>query len=69
MLSDRSREVLALLRAALPADAVIISCGGVTTAQDVRDRLDAGADLIQGYTAMIYEGPSWPGRIARELAG
>ena len=69
VLADRSREVLALLRAALPADAVIISCGGVTTAQDVRDRLDAGADLVQGYTAMIYEGPSWPGRIARELAG
>src|SRR5699024_10866439 len=52
VLADRSREVLALLRAALPADAVIISCGGVTTAQDVRDRLDAGADLVQGYTAM-----------------
>ena len=69
VLSDRSREVLALLRATLPADAAIISCGGVTTAQDVRDRLDAGADLVQGYTAMIYEGPSWPGRIARELAG
>src|SRR5699024_7862707 len=69
VLSDRSREVLALLRATLPADAAIISCGGVTTAQDDRDRLDAGADLVQGYTAMIYEGPSWPGRIARELAG
>src|SRR5699024_7927186 len=66
---DRPREARARLRATRPADAAIISCGGVTTAQDVRDRLDAGADLVQGYTAMIYEGPSWPGRIARELAG
>ncbi|MDN5901263.1 MAG: quinone-dependent dihydroorotate dehydrogenase [Brachybacterium sp.] len=69
VLADRSRQVLALLRTTLPADAVIISCGGVSTAEDVQERLDAGADLVQGYTAMIYEGPSWPGRIARELAG
>lgn len=67
VLDARSREVLHLLRAVLPQDAVIISCGGVSSAQDVRDRLEAGADLVQGYTAMIYEGPSWPGRIAREL--
>ncbi|WP_422114548.1 quinone-dependent dihydroorotate dehydrogenase [Brachybacterium sp. UNK5269] len=66
-LAERSLEVLGLLRSALPAGAVIISCGGVTTAQDVRDRLEAGADLVQGYTAMIFEGPSWPGRIARAL--
>src|SRR5699024_2863516 len=69
VVSDRAREVLALLRAALPAHAVTLACGGVRTAQHVRDRLDAGAELVQGYTAMIYEGPSWPGRIARELAG
>jgi len=68
VLADRSREVLGLLRATLPDDAVIISCGGVTTAADVQQRLDAGADLVQGYTAMIYEGPAWPGRIAQELA-
>lgn len=67
MLTERSLQVLQLLRTTLPQGAVIISCGGVTTAQDVRDRLDAGADLVQGYTAMIYEGPSWPGRLAREL--
>lgn len=69
ILADRSREILRLLRTALPADAVIISCGGVTTAEDVRERLALGADLVQGYTALIYEGPAWPGRIARDLAG
>lgn len=66
MLAERSLEVLCLLRETLPAGSVIISCGGVTTAADIRARLDAGADLVQGYTAMIYEGPSWPGRMARE---
>lgn len=67
MLADRSLEVLRLLRETLPAESVVISCGGVTTAADVRSRFEAGADLVQGYTAMIYEGPSWPGRMAREL--
>src|SRR5699024_4176308 len=67
ILADRSLQVLRLLRRHLPADVTVISCGGVRTAQDVRDRLAEGADLVQGYTALIYEGPSWPGRIAREL--
>lgn len=69
VLARRSLEVLHLLRAELPAETVVISCGGVTTAEDVRERLDAGADLVQGYTALIYEGPSWPGRLARGLQG
>ena len=68
ILADRSLQVLHLLRRHLPADVTVISCGGVRTAQDVRERLAAGADLVQGYTALIYEGPSWPGRIARALA-
>lgn len=68
VLAERSIEILRLLRSALPQDAVIISCGGVTTAEDVRARREAGADLVQGFTAFIYEGPGWPGRIARELA-
>ena len=67
VLAERSLAVLRLLRGALPAEAVVISCGGVVTAADVRERLDAGADLVQGYTALIYEGPGWPGRIARGL--
>lgn len=69
VLAERSREVLGLLRAELPEGLAVISCGGVTTADDVRARLDAGADLVQGYTALIYEGPGWPGRISRALAG
>jgi len=69
LLAERSLEILQLLRAELGPDPVLISCGGVTTAEDVRERLAAGADLVQGYTALIYEGPSWPGRIARELRG
>ena len=32
------------------------------------ERLEAGADLLQAYTAFIYEGPTWPGRMNRALA-
>jgi dihydroorotate dehydrogenase len=67
LLAERSLAMLRLLRAELGDEPVIISCGGVTTAEDVRERLEAGADLVQGYTPFIYEGPSWPGRIARAL--
>lgn len=65
VLANRSVEVLRLVRQRAGDAIVIISVGGVTTPQDVRERLSAGADLVQGYTAFIYEGPFWPSRLAR----
>ncbi|UBH23828.1 quinone-dependent dihydroorotate dehydrogenase [Micrococcus porci] len=62
-LAARSLEVLRTLRAALPAGVALIAVGGVTDGDDVLQRLDAGADLVQGYTAFLYEGPFWAGRI------
>jgi dihydroorotate dehydrogenase len=64
----RSLELLRLLRAAVPAGLCIISVGGVETAADVRARLDAGATLVQGYTAFLYEGPLWARAINRGLS-
>ena len=58
-LRERSLEVLQQIRAVAPADWCVISVGGVTSAADVRERLDAGATLVQGYTAFVYEGPLW----------
>lgn len=66
-LAGRSLEVLRLVRAALGDDLCVISVGGVTGAGDVRARLDAGATLVQGYTAFLYEGPMWAAAINREL--
>ena len=63
----RSIEILRRLRGAVPADFCIISVGGVTTARDVDERLDAGATLVQGYTAFLYEGPFWAAGITRAL--
>ncbi|MCR2800651.1 quinone-dependent dihydroorotate dehydrogenase [Microbacterium sp. zg-Y818] len=67
-LKKRSLEVLRVLRAAVPATFCVISVGGVGTAADVRERLDAGADLVQGYTGFLYRGPLWARQINRGLA-
>jgi dihydroorotate dehydrogenase len=46
----------------------IIGVGGIRSAADVRDKIDAGASLVQLYTALIYRGPGIAGRILRDLA-
>ncbi|AJM77485.1 quinone-dependent dihydroorotate dehydrogenase [Rathayibacter toxicus] len=66
-LAARSLAVLRLIRAVVPASFCIISVGGVETAADVRERLDAGATLVQGYTAFIYRGPLWACAVNRGL--
>ena len=45
----------------------IIGVGGVCSVSDVQAKLDAGATLVQLYTALIYEGPALPGRLLRGL--
>jgi dihydroorotate dehydrogenase len=67
-LADRALEVLRLLRARVGEELTLVGVGGITTAEDARRRLDAGADLLQGYTAFVYEGPRWPAGIVRALA-
>ncbi|WP_101845061.1 quinone-dependent dihydroorotate dehydrogenase [Zhihengliuella sp. ISTPL4] len=66
-LKQRSLEVLRVVRAAVPEDFCVIAVGGVETAADVQERLDAGATLVQGYTAFLYRGPFWGREINRGL--
>lgn len=63
----RSREVLRLLRERLDGPA-LVSVGGVDTPAEALARVQAGADLVQLYTAFVYGGPLLPRRIARRLA-
>lgn len=67
-LKERSMAVLRTIRSHVPAEFCVISVGGVETAHDVRDRLAAGATLVQGYSAFLYRGPFWARKINRELA-
>lgn len=66
-LRARSVEVLERLSARVGDRLVLISVGGVETAVDVRERLEAGATLVQAYTGLVYGGPLWPRAINREL--
>ena len=68
-LRTRATEVLRLLRDRVGEEMVLIGVGGITTPQDAVERLEAGADLLQAYTAFIYEGPWWPTRMNAALAG
>jgi len=65
--ATRSLELLKLIRSVVPAEFCVISVGGVETAHDVRERLDAGATLVQGYTAFLYRGPLWARQVNRGL--
>lgn len=68
-LKARSLEVLRIVRSvATDPGFCVISVGGVETAEEVQERLDLGATLVQGYSAFIYEGPLWARRINRDLS-
>ncbi|MEP6842935.1 MAG: quinone-dependent dihydroorotate dehydrogenase, partial [Pseudolysinimonas sp.] len=63
----RALEVLKLLRATVGPELCVISVGGVESGADVAARVNAGATLVQGYTAFLYRGPFWASAINCEL--
>lgn len=65
---ERGIAVVQLLRDRLGPEPVIMGVGGITTEQDARRYLDAGANLLQGFTGFIYEGPFWASRLNKKLA-
>lgn len=67
-LKQRSLEVLARLHDRCGKHITLVAAGGITTPADAEARLAAGATLLQAYTAFVYEGPFWPGRVQRGLA-
>ena len=46
----------------------VIACGGISSFDDVKEKLDIGASLVQLYTGLIYEGPGLVKRLKKELA-
>ena len=47
----------------------IIASGGIFTGEDAKEKMDAGASLVQVWTGFIYEGPSIVKNICTYLAG
>jgi dihydroorotate dehydrogenase len=54
---EKSTTVIAEFYKYLKDQIPIIGVGGISSAQDVKDKLNAGAVLVQLYTGLIYEGP------------
>jgi dihydroorotate dehydrogenase len=63
-----SNQVIVRLRAQLPAGFPIIGVGGILSGADARAKIDAGADVVQIYTGLIYRGPALVRECARALA-
>jgi dihydroorotate dehydrogenase len=57
-LTARSTEVIRYLRKNGAPNMVIIGVGGIHSAADATEKLAAGADLIQVYSGLVYEGPA-----------
>ena len=62
---QKSLKTVKYLSEHTPKDMLIIGAGGIITSQDAQAMLDAGAHLVQIYSAFIYEGPYIVKRIAK----
>jgi dihydroorotate dehydrogenase len=67
-LTGRAREVVGFIHRQAP-ELPVIGVGGISSVDDAKRMLDAGASLLQLYTGFIFGGPSLVRAINRELAG
>jgi dihydroorotate dehydrogenase len=66
-LKKRSTEVISLIHKYSKGKVPIIGVGGIMSAKDAIEKLNAGASLLQVYTGFIYNGPSFAYKINREI--
>ncbi|MFF9626119.1 quinone-dependent dihydroorotate dehydrogenase [Streptomyces griseosporeus] len=67
-LKERSLEVLRRLYARVGDRITLVGVGGIEDAEDAWQRILAGATLVQGYSAFIYQGPFWMRAVHKGLA-
>ena len=67
VLKKRSFELLERVATELFGRCVLVSVGGVDTAEEAYRRLQAGASLLQIYTALVFHGPTLVRNINRDL--
>ena len=66
-LKSRSTEVIKYLSEKSNKAFPIIGVGGIHSAEDALEKIEAGADLVQLYTGFIYNGPSFARDINKEI--
>ena len=64
---ERATEVVRYLHQKSNGSFPIIAVGGIFTAADAKEKLDAGASLVQVYTGFVYEGPATAANICKGL--
>lgn len=64
---EASNQIIRLLRSALGSRFPIIGVGGIMSAQDAVSKIRAGADVVQIYTGLIYEGPALVTKAAKAI--
>lgn len=67
-LKDRSTDVIRFLAEKSGKSFALIGVGGIHSAADAQEKLNAGADLVQLYTGLIYEGPGLVKKILKKIA-
>ncbi|HVF64814.1 MAG TPA: quinone-dependent dihydroorotate dehydrogenase [Casimicrobiaceae bacterium] len=68
-LRERATEVIRRLAAAIDGALPIIGVGGILRGEDAKEKIDAGASLVQLYTGLIYRGPELVAECARAMLG
>ncbi len=63
----RSTEVIRYLRQKMGPNPVIIGVGGIDSPEAAREKMEAGANLVQVYSGMVYEGPGLIKRICSRI--
>lgn len=66
-LRARSTEVVRHIYQQTRGKLPIIGVGGIMSARDAQEKIDAGASLLQIYTGLVYEGPALVKQIVRGL--
>ncbi|MBL7748939.1 MAG: dihydroorotate dehydrogenase (quinone), partial [Chitinophagaceae bacterium] len=66
-LKQRSTDVVNYICQKTGGKVPVIASGGIFTAADAKEKLDAGASLVQVWTGFIYEGPAIVKRICKSL--
>jgi dihydroorotate dehydrogenase len=67
-LAARNTAIIRHIHAQTNGNLPIIAVGGVFSAQDMAEKIAAGAILVQLYTSLVYRGPGIAGRILRNYA-
>ena len=57
-LASRATDCLRVLKEVVGDEVTLIGCGGIDSANSAREKLAAGATLLQVYTGLIYQGPN-----------